>query len=410
MNNHKVMRTDWLPSARILRGTGLGAILTVLSLAAVATPGIAVAHGHGHVPPAHTGTASRVVLLQGATPGRHKGYDVAISGGFAVVGAPGRLSADGTGSRGTAFIYARSASGWSKQKTLTDGGNDGFGQTVAISGNIAIVGAAHRFWIYTHSGHTWHREGPFAPGAINTSSYIQSIAISGKAIALGLPLDSKGTGNARVFTHNHGSWGQHAIFWFLNGYFHKGEFAFGSAVAISGDTVAVGTKFQKSAGAVHIYIHAGGDWHQQTQLLGSAHKNFGSAVAISGSTMAIGAPGTTSGNGAVYMYRRHGSRWALEDRINPPGKAQSSSFGHSLALSGGRLLIGADNQTERKCGAAYEYVSSGSSWAKRAAVINPGCTRNDAFGYSLGISGQTAVIGAPGANNSAGAAYVESVP
>jgi FG-GAP repeat len=227
---------------------------------------------------------------------------------------------------------------------------------------------------------------------------------------LGLPLDNNGTGNARIFTHNRGSWDQHAIFWHLNGHFHKGEFSFGSTVAISGDTVAVGTKFKRSAGAVHIYIHAGGDWHQLTQMLGSKHRNFGSAVAISGSTMAIGAPGATSGNGAVYMYRRHGSRWAMEGRINPPGKGHSISFGHSIALSGGRLLIGADNQTERRCGAAYEYVSSGSSWVKKAVVINPGCSRNDEFGYSLGLSGQTAVIGAPGWHNSAGAAYVESIP
>jgi hypothetical protein len=163
---------------------------------------------------------------------------------------------------------------------------------------------------------------------------------------------------------------------------------------------------------VHIYIHetrVGGDWHQKQLLTGSGRRQFGTAVAISGTTIAIGAPGATGGNGAVFVYQRGTGGWALRSRINPPGKARSSSFGHALALSGGRLLIGADNQTERRCGAAYEYAAAGSGWRKTAKVINPRCSKNDAFGFSISLSGTTAVIGAPGLNNFAGAAYVESV-
>jgi hypothetical protein len=87
--------------------------------------------------------------------------------------------------------------------------------------------------------------------------------------------------------------------------------------------------------------------------------------------------------------------------------ALAGLFGASVALSGTVALIGAPgpNLAGGYTGAAYVFSESGGVWSQRAK-LNPSEARS--FGSLVALSGTTALIGASGTDDHAGAAYVFS--
>ena len=176
---------------------------------------------------------------------------------------------------------------------------------------------------------------------------------------------------------------------------------------------------------------------QQAYLKASnngAGDDFGSSVAMSGDTIVVGAPFEDSA-GAAYIFVRSGTTWVQQARLTASNAGAGDRFGISVAISGDTVVIGADeedsnatgvngNQTDNSAsfaGAAYVFVRSGSVWTQQAYLKASNTEASDQFGWSVAVSGDTAVIGAIGeksnatgvngdqANNSAGysgAAYV----
>ncbi len=145
----------------------------------------------------------------------------------------------------------------------------------------------------------------------------------------------------------------------------------------------------------------------------ASNDSFGSAVALSGDTALIGAFNKTVGGkskaGAAYVFVRSGTGWAQQAELSDPNAASNDSFGYAVALSGDTALIGAFNKTvggKSKAGAAYVFVRSGTGWAQQAELSDPNAAAGDRFGFSVALSGDTAVIGAVGRKGAAGAAYV----
>jgi FG-GAP repeat len=85
--------------------------------------------------------------------------------------------------------------------------------------------------------------------------------------------------------------------------------------------------------------------------------------------------------------------------------ASGDSFGWSVAISGSTAVVGADAKNSNT-GAAYVFTRSGSTWTRQAELTSSDGAANDFFGLSVAISGSTAVVGAPGKNTFTGAAYV----
>jgi LPXTG-site transpeptidase (sortase) family protein len=92
-------------------------------------------------------------------------------------------------------------------------------------------------------------------------------------------------------------------------------------------------------------------------------------------------------------------------------------FGWSVAISGNTAVIGVRNADPDSgdgplsgAGMAYIFVRSGTSWIEEARLVAKDAEQGDTFGGSVAIDGNTVVIGAPGSdiedNVSAGAAYV----
>ena len=196
-----------------------------------------------------------------------------------------------------------------------------------------------------------------------------------------------------------------------------GSGRFGSAIAIDGQTVAIGAPGDYGGGGIgppillmgsaYIYVPAGGSWAQQAAIqdpTGKNGTNFGYAVAVSGNTVVIGAPDATAGNGhsmgAAYVYVPSGNTWSLQATLTA-ADAVDGDFGGAVAIQGDTILVGAwqDN-------AAYIFTRTGSTWTQQAELTPADAGPYDTFGSAVALSNGTALIGASFHNKDAGVAYV----
>jgi len=152
---------------------------------------------------------------------------------------------------------------------------------------------------------------------------------------------------------------------------------------------------------------------QQAQLTASDGAEFdelGSSVAVSGRTIVVGASMATIGanfeQGAAYVFVRSGSTWAdatQTAKLTASDGASGDNFGTSVAVSGNTIVVGAQHATvagNLNEGAAYVFVRPGSTWAdatQTAKLTTSDAASFDDFGMSVGISGNTIVVGVPGA-------------
>jgi hypothetical protein len=131
----------------------------------------------------------------------------------------------------------------------------------------------------------------------------------------------------------------------------------GISVAISGDTVVVGAYFEDGAGsdrgAAYVYERNQGgadSWGQVTKLTASDTADddrFGYAVAISGDTVVVGThmeDGAGKYRGAAYVYERNqggADHWGQVTKLTASDAADMDYFGGSVAISRDTVVVGA---------------------------------------------------------------------
>ena len=288
-------------------------------------------------------------------------------------------------------------------------GDDHFGAAVAISGDLAVIGA---------------------PGERSRATGVQGDESDNTA---------NDSGAAYVFVRNGTGWTQQAYLKASN----TGESdAFGSAVAISGETVVIGALHEDSAatgmngnqadngapdsGAVYVFTRNGGVWSQQAYVKASntgIGDFFGGAVAIAGETMVVGALNESSGAtgvngnqgdngtftaGAAYVFVRSGGVWSQQAYLKASNTGEGDQFGTAVGISGETVVVGAflessgatgvnGNQGDNGsfgAGAAYVFVRSGGVWSQQAYLKASNTDAGDFFGRAVAISSETVVIGA----------------
>jgi hypothetical protein len=307
------------------------------------------------------------------------GNSVAISGNTALVGAHAN---DAKGfNAGSAFVFTRNAAGvWTQQIRLNaddPAPHRFFGYSVAIDGDTALIGA------------------------------------NGNDEIVPVPPPSE----AYVFTRNPatGVWTQQQKLTAADGVLGDD---FGSAVSLSGNTALVGAFGHNngsgpSSGAAYVFTRdpATGTWSQQTKLVASdtkADEFFGNAVAIHGETAVIGAVGndevTLSGlpgvPGSAYVFTRNGAgAWTQQAKLTPVGGMPLDFFGISVAVHGDTTLIGA-NGDDRKgvnAGLVYAFTRNPTTGIWNQQILSPSdAVAYDLFGISVSVSGNTALVGAMG--------------
>jgi FG-GAP repeat len=345
-----------------------------------------------------------------ATAGEDFGETVAISGSTAVVGAPAKNTL-----AGAAYVFVRSGTIWSEQGKLIAADNasrDEFGWSVAVSGSTAVVGAFAKnlstgaAYVFVRSGTTWSQQGKLtaADGAAG-DLFGDSVAISGSTAVVGARHKNASTGAAYVFALAGTTWSQQAK---LTAADHAPGDLFGDSVAVSNTTAVVGAFAKNSStGAAYVFVRSGTTWSQQAKLTASdaAPGDAFGTVAISDSTAVVGARGKTSGRGAAYVFQRTGTTWSQQAKLTAPDAANGDWFGWSVAVSGSVLVVGAPLKSS-STGAAYAFAWSGTTWSLLPEITAADSAAGDQFGWSVAISSFTGVVGANFKNSSTGAAYV----
>jgi trimeric autotransporter adhesin len=228
---------------------------------------------------------------------------------------------------------------------------------------------------------------------------------------------------------------------------------FGSSLALSGNTLAVGAIGEAPAyadgdagppsppepGQVYIFTLSGTVWTETATLQASnasSGDNFGASVALVGNTLVVGAPNESSaatgiggdqsdtsapGAGAVYVFTSSGAGWTQTEYIKASNTRAGALFGGSVALteagSSGSLLlaVGASGESSAatgiggdqsdtsapNAGAVYVFSGSESAWAQQAYVKASNTKALAEFGGSVTLSGSTLAVGAPNDSSAA---------
>jgi len=352
------------------------------------------------------------------------GTDVAIDGDTLVVGAAQEASAattvdgdqtDNTAANaGAAYVFVRSSGTWTQQaylKASNAQAGDSFGAEVALSADTIIVGAR------------------------NEDSALTGVDPDGSDNNAGA------AGAAYVFVREGDAWSQQAYLkarnttagdWFGYSVAIDGDTAVVGAISEeSSDTGINGDENNNNlvdAGAAYVFVREGDTWSQQAYVKASntgPRDLFGCSVAVSGDTVVVGARwegGTSNGvngnqtqndtswlyTGAAYIYTRSGTTWSQQAYVKPSNSAYVEMFGGSVAIDGDLVVIGASGEVSSATGvngnqlsngaygsgAAYVFGRIGTQWNQVAYVKASNTGANDRFGIGVDVDGDTVVIGA----------------
>jgi esterase/lipase superfamily enzyme len=201
---------------------------------------------------------------------------------------------------------------------------------------------------------------------------------------------------------------------------------FGISVAISGSTAIVGAVYDDDAGSWSgsAYLYNFSDPCNITEIKitasdAAADDRFGRSVAISGNTAIVGArldddacPGDPGCNsGSAYLYYLSDPCNITEIKITASDAAAGDQFGWSVAISGTTALVGAslNDDASENSGSAYLYDFSDPCNITEIKLTASDAALGDQFGYSVAISGTTAIVGAykdDDAGGDSGSAYL----
>jgi hypothetical protein len=400
------------------------------------------------------------------------GYSVALSadGDTALIGAPDdNGGAENNGGVGAVWVFTRSGSTWTQQgEKLTGTGETGkgeFGKSVTLSadGNTALIGgpadnggavdngAVGAAWVFTRSGSTWTQQGEKLVGDCTGSctnegtgesgegEFATSVALSedGDTALIGGAGDNDGVGAAWVFTRSGSTWTQQgekldgdctdSCANEGTGETGAGKFATMVTLSADGDTALIGGPADSGGvGAAWVFTRSGSTWTQQGgKLVGDCTGSctnegtgetgagkFATSVALSedGDTALIGGPGDDSGAGAAWVFTRSGGTWSQQgQKLTGGGESGESEFGYSVALSeDGNIAVIGGPEDDTATGAVWAFTRSGGAWSQQGQKLTGGEEGNSQFGVYVAVSadGNTALIGGPGDNDDAGAAWV----
>jgi len=200
---------------------------------------------------------------------------------------------------------------------------------------------------------------------------------------------------------------------------------FGTAVAIYGNTLVTSSSGDDTpagdlAGSAYVFARSDGVWSQQAHLYASdaeASDQFGTAVAIFGGRIVVAARSDTTGAGSyagsAYPFVRSGTTWIADGHLFADDASAYDSFGRSVGISGDTIVVGAsldDIGALNEAGSAYVFVRGSVSWSQQDHLFASDAGAEDRFGNKVAIHGDTIVVGAqywdgPSANGT-GCAYV----
>ena len=381
--------------------------------------------------------------------GDNYGHSVAVDGDTAVVGA---YSQDD--SKGAAYVLTRQSGVWNQVAKLTDhngGSVDYFGHSVAVDGDTVVVGAYRDDENGVDSGSAYVFTKP-ATGWASTSTaakltafdgsageyFGNSVAVDGDIVVVGASRgdgEANASGSAYVFTKPATGWVSTSTAAKLTADGGSIDDKFGFSVAVDGDTVVVGAFYEEDNaveyGSAYVFTKPDAGWAttstaaKLTASDGADNDYFGFSVAVDGNTVVVGAPEDDDGDdvsfGSAYVFIKPNGGWAdaTENvKLTSFDGAAFDRFGRSVAVDGDILVVSAfgDDDNGLSSGSAYVFTKPTSGdWADAAETAKLTASdggRFDYLGLSVAVDGDTVVVGAPHEDESgtdAGSAYVYEI-
>lgn len=374
------------------------------------------------------------------------GYSVDIDSDYAVIGANG---AEG----GSVYVFQKQAEGIWKQIQKLKGSDtknlDQFGVSVAIDGNIIVVGSAWSdlklgeltlkdagsAYIFEKKGDKWEEVKKItADDSFNEDQFGTSVDVSGQSIIIGSiwnDLDENGkkrrqdAGAAYIFEKENGSWVQKQK---LTHDDRKPFDLFGVSVSIDESSAIIGSYRQgfnsnnkdyiEFAGAAYFFQkNSEGLWEEKQKLTAKDRTEgsfFGYSVSLKNDVILIGAQehsldakgiNSLRGSGAAYIFKNTGTEWSQAQKLTASDRQKDAFFGESVYTDGSKCIIGAwgqklngDGQNALDtAGAAYIFEESGNgNWVEKEKLTPVERNIGDQFGISVAIDGEYAIGGAWG--------------
>jgi hypothetical protein len=311
-------------------------------------------------------------------PGDRFGWAVGISGGTIVVSALW----DDIGpnvDQGSAYVFTRADGRWTEQAKLTsaDGApSDEFGMSVAVSDTDVIVGATPfaeaaaespfqgSAYVFTRTAAGWsQQEKLITSDHAAADGFGMRVGIDHDTAVVGASGGAGGQGSAFVYTRTDGDWSERQELT------ASGADQFGFWLDIDGDTIVVGAPAGDTGGSAYVFTWTGGEWTEQQRLTASDATGkadnprdgdyFGRSVAVSGDTIVVGAQfddiGTqTNGQGSAYVFQRRANEWLETAHLVAFDGVEGDLFGVCVDVSGHTVVVGASFKTQGAAqGAAY---------------------------------------------------------
>jgi len=231
---------------------------------------------------------------------------------------------------------------------------------------------------------------------------------------------ASGSGAAYVFTKNNfGAWTQTQI---LRASDFQANDSFGLSVAIYGNLIMVSATREDggsgdplpNSGAVYIFNKNNSGVWQENQILRSsdiqASDQFGYSISLLENIVTIGAPNESGGagdplptSGTAYIFEKNSSGiWSETVILRASDKQIADNFGWSVSMTESTTIISAPDEDGglgdpmSNSGAVYVFEKSSSAiWTEKQILRSADIQPEDSFGFSISISRNLAIIGAP---------------
>ena len=323
---------------------------------------------------------------------------------------------------GTIYIIEKKSDGnWVSKTKLTLKGNPqriGFGASMAMSNDMLVVGspkagkngyASGSVNLFKRTSTGWLHTAELLPKIGKVFEYFgSSVAVSGNVIVVGCPGDSengRSAGAAYVFENKNG-WKQTAKLIGSSGKTPGAIMGKFGGVDISGDVIAVGSQGElvngKRAGRVYIFKKIGDNWvntDKLTEPVPTAGNRFGQKVKINGNILFVSTPNYINKHGrvgAVYAFEFAASKIILKQKFVPADGSGRDGFGMSISSDGNRILVGApynkNNVTNKVSGSAYIYNKVPGEWIQEKKISPADGKDSDSFGVSVGLNSDTIAV------------------
>jgi hypothetical protein len=349
------------------------------------------------------------------------GASLALFDDTLAVGAP----FDAASVPGSVHVFVRSTEGWSLQGELHQDDESycaQLGQSLALDGEVLLVGAWGKSdgswtqpgflrggaYVFRRTGGSWRQEAAFQPAEVLAlDRFGASVALDGEVAVVGAPYaDPLGSFSGRVwvFRHDGAAWAQEASLVAPDG--SSGD-RFGTSVAVRGSTLMVGAPRADGAapeqGVVYVYEHDGSTWSMTQAFsdpLGARGDRFGATLSLLGDDVAVGAPRSGMAGlpnaGAVAMARRVGGTWSVDTRLLSPAPAALANLGTSVSLGPDVLIAGIpfDDEAAPKAGAALLFRRVGGAWQAGSKLVSPSSGAGEQCGGAVALHGDRAAVGA----------------